>query len=85
MLRYSCPQELVVSSVSPTARTPPSRYPAQDVGAELLIALTHMREANDRKLAAEMPEFHIVLGGHDHHYVTDFIEPHKNLLVKSGA
>ncbi|GLC44357.1 hypothetical protein PLESTB_000478100 [Pleodorina starrii] len=54
-------------------------------GAELLIALTHMREANDRKLAAEMPEFHIVLGGHDHHYVSEFIEPHNNLLVKSGT
>ncbi|KAG2442606.1 hypothetical protein HXX76_002691 [Chlamydomonas incerta] len=54
-------------------------------GAELLIALTHMREPNDRKLAAEVPEFHLILGGHDHHYVSDFIEPHSNLLVKSGT
>ncbi|GFR40976.1 hypothetical protein Agub_g1641 [Astrephomene gubernaculifera] len=54
-------------------------------GAELLIALTHMREPNDRKLAAEVPEFHLVLGGHDHHYVTGFIEPHNNLMVKSGT
>ncbi|KXZ56803.1 hypothetical protein GPECTOR_1g723 [Gonium pectorale] len=54
-------------------------------GAELLIALTHMREPNDRKLAAEVPEFHLILGGHDHHYVTGFIEPHNNLLVKSGT
>ncbi len=56
----------------------------QSKGAELLIAVTHMREPNDRKLALEVPEFHLVLGGHDHHYVTDFIEPHKNLMVKSG-
>ncbi|GLC44409.1 hypothetical protein PLESTB_000472700 [Pleodorina starrii] len=54
-------------------------------GAELLIALTHMREPNDRKLAAEVPEFHLVLGGHDHHYVSAFIEPHNNLMVKSGT
>lgn len=50
----------------------------------MLIALTHMREANDRKLAAEAPEFHLVLGGHDHHYVEDYVAPHDNLLVKSG-
>ncbi|PNW85312.1 hypothetical protein CHLRE_03g180450v5 [Chlamydomonas reinhardtii] len=54
-------------------------------GAEVLIALTHMREPNDRKLAAEVPEFHLVLGGHDHHYVSAFIEPHNNLMVKSGT
>ncbi|KAG2448377.1 hypothetical protein HYH02_006959 [Chlamydomonas schloesseri] len=54
-------------------------------GAELLIALTHMREPNDRKLAAEVPEFHLILGGHDHHYVSACVEPHNNLLVKSGT
>ncbi|KAG2499917.1 hypothetical protein HYH03_002204 [Edaphochlamys debaryana] len=54
-------------------------------GAEVLIALTHMREPNDRKLAAEVPEFHLILGGHDHQYVSAFIEPHNNLLVKSGT
>ncbi len=43
-----------------------------------------MREPNDRKLAAEVPEFDIVMGGHDHHYVTDFIQPHNVLMVKSG-
>ncbi|PNH05871.1 5'-nucleotidase [Tetrabaena socialis] len=54
-------------------------------GAELLVALTHMREPNDRKLAAEVPEFHLILGGHDHHYVSAFVEPHNNLMVKSGT
>ncbi|KAG2499914.1 hypothetical protein HYH03_002202 [Edaphochlamys debaryana] len=54
-------------------------------GAEVLIALTHMREPNDRKLAAEVPEFHLILGGHDHHYVSAFIEPHNNLMIKSGT
>lgn len=56
----------------------------QAKGAQLIVALTHMREPNDRKLAAEVPEIHLVLGGHDHHYVVDYIEPHMNLMVKSG-
>ena len=64
---------------------PCSPRTSQADGAELLIALTHMREPNDRKLAAEVPEFHLVLGGHDHHYVSAFIEPHNNLMVKSGT
>lgn len=35
-------------------------------GAELLIALTHMRVPNDVKLAEEVEEFDIIAGGHDH-------------------
>lgn len=56
----------------------------QSKGAQLIVALTHSREPNDRKLAAEVPAIHLVLGGHDHHYVCDYIEPHMNLMVKSG-
>ena len=37
-------------------------------GCDLLIALTHMRVPNDLRLAREVPELHMVLGGHDHHY-----------------
>jgi len=54
-------------------------------GAELLVAITHMRVPNDRKLASQCPEYHLVMGGHDHHYETDFIPPHNNLMVKSGT
>ncbi len=35
-------------------------------GADIVIALTHMRSHNDRKLAASVPEIDLVLGGHDH-------------------
>eukprot|EP00798_Chlamydomonas_sp_ICE-L_P020484 gene20484-27272_t len=45
----------------------------KEQGAELLVAITHMRVPNDRRLAAEVPEFHLVLGGHDHHYETAVI------------
>ncbi len=44
-------------------------------GADLVIALTHMREPNDVKLAAEAPEIDLVLGGHDHHYVVHHTPP----------
>ena len=33
-----------------------------------MIALTHMRWPNDRKLAKEVKEIDLVLGGHDHDY-----------------
>lgn len=55
----------------------------QEQGAELLVAITHMRVPNDRRFAAECPEYHIVMGGHDHHYETDFVGP--VLMVKSGT
>jgi 5'-nucleotidase len=42
-------------------------FVTQGSGAELVIALTHMRVPNDIKLAQAVPEIHAVLGGHDHH------------------
>lgn len=39
----------------------------QEQGAELVIALTHMRVPNDIKLATQVSEIDAVLGGHDHH------------------
>lgn len=35
---------------------------------ELIIALTHMRAANDERLAREAHDIDIILGGHDHDY-----------------
>lgn len=35
-------------------------------GADAVIALTHMRTPNDRRLAQEVPELDLILGGHDH-------------------
>ncbi len=37
-------------------------------GCDLIVALTHMRVPNDLRLAREVPELHMILGGHDHHY-----------------
>lgn len=35
---------------------------------EYIIALTHMRIPHERKLAEEVPEIDLMLGGHDHIY-----------------
>lgn len=43
-------------------------------GADIVIALTHMREPNDHKLAQNMGgEIDLILGGHDHFYAHSFI------------
>lgn len=55
----------------------------QEQGAELLVAITHMRVPNDQRLCRECPEFHLVMGGHDHHYHVEQLDP--VLLVKSGT
>jgi len=57
----------------------------KEQGAELLIALTHMRVPNDIKLAEEVEEFDIIAGGHDHHVEIRMVEPHNNLFCKSGT
>ena len=52
---------------------------------DFVVALTHFREPNDERLAVEVPEIDLVLGGHDHHYASKKTEPHGTWYVKSGA
>ena len=40
----------------------------QGEGAHIVIALTHMRWPNDMRLAREVSEIDLILGGHDHDY-----------------
>jgi 5'-nucleotidase len=54
-------------------------------GCKVLVALTHMRMPNDRRLAVQVPEIDIILGGHDHHYEVATCPPHNRLVVKSGT
>lgn len=44
----------------------------EEQGCRIVIALTHMRTPNDIRLAREVEEIDLVLGGHDH--VAEFIE-----------
>eukprot|EP01100_Stratorugosa_tubuloviscum_P007224 TRINITY_DN3022_c2_g1_i1.p1 TRINITY_DN3022_c2_g1~~TRINITY_DN3022_c2_g1_i1.p1 ORF type:complete len:527 (-),score=253.97 TRINITY_DN3022_c2_g1_i1:76-1656(-) len=43
-----------------------AKYLKEEKGVEFVIALTHMRVANDEKLANEVPQIDLILGGHDH-------------------
>lgn len=52
-------------------------------GADLVIALTHQREVNDRELLRNVPEIDLALGGHDHYPINS--EEAGTTLVKSGA
>ena len=40
----------------------------KDEGCEVVIALTHMRTPNDIRLAENVEEIDLILGGHDHVY-----------------
>ncbi|KAI0402575.1 Metallo-dependent phosphatase-like protein [Xylaria palmicola] len=63
----SLPPNLVYKSASETARELVPQLRAE--GAEIVIALTHMREPNDNKLAEQTDGIiDIILGGHDHYY-----------------
>jgi len=52
-------------------------------GVDCVIALTHMRWPNDIRLAENVAEIDLILGGHDH----DFIVKNVNgkYIVKSGT
>ncbi|XP_034152385.1 trifunctional nucleotide phosphoesterase protein YfkN-like [Esox lucius] len=55
----------------------------RDKGANLVIALTHMRWRNDIRLALESKGLDLILGGHDHEY--GVLEVNGILIVKSGS
>ncbi|XP_057370675.1 mannosylglucosyl-3-phosphoglycerate phosphatase-like isoform X1 [Daphnia carinata] len=52
-------------------------------GCKIVIALTHMRTPNDIRLAKEVDEIDLILGGHDH--VSEFIEVENRCIIKSGT
>ncbi|RXM29493.1 Protein 5NUC [Acipenser ruthenus] len=52
-------------------------------GAELVIAMTHMKWCNDMRLASETKAVDLILGGHDHDYRVVVVNG--TLIVKSGS
>ncbi|KAI1810444.1 Metallo-dependent phosphatase [Poronia punctata] len=67
------PPNLIYKSASQTAKELVPQLRAQ--GAEIVIAITHMREPNDNKLAEQTDGLiDIILGGHDHYYNHSFIK-----------
>jgi 5'-nucleotidase / UDP-sugar diphosphatase len=51
--------------------------------ADLIVALTHSTIAEDRALAAAVPDIDLIVGGHDHHPMADVVG--KTLITKAGA
>jgi len=52
-------------------------------GCEYVIALTHMRTPNDIRLAENVPEIDLILGGHDHVYEKRKVNG--TYILKSGT
>ncbi len=57
----------------------------REAGAEIVIALTHMRLPNDIMLAEKCPHIDLILGGHDHDVVNVASSHGRNRVVKSGC
>lgn len=51
-------------------------------GADVIVALTHMKVDIDQQLARHVPEIDLILGGHDHEPMTNFVGT--TMIHKSG-
>jgi 5'-nucleotidase len=56
---------------------------ARRAGADVLIALTHQDMADDRRLAAQVPEIDVILGGHEHVPLDAAVG--RTLILKTGS
>lgn len=66
------PPNLVYKPAAETARELIPKLKVE--GADMIVALTHMREPNDNKLAEDVGDLvDVILGGHDHYYSHSFI------------
>nr|CAD7396689.1 unnamed protein product [Timema cristinae] len=55
----------------------------KEEGCDYVIALTHMRTPNDIRLAENVNEIDLILGGHDHVY--EIKQVHGKYIIKSGT
>ncbi|KAK0390092.1 hypothetical protein NLU13_3665 [Sarocladium strictum] len=78
----SLPPNLIYKSATATAKELVPKLRAE--GAEIIICLSHQREPNDNKLAAQTEGMiDIILGGHDHYYGHSFING--THVLRSGS
>jgi len=61
------------------------KFLKQEKGCDLVVALTHMTLPNDQLLAASVPSIDIILGGHDHMYVSEVNKETGVFIIKSGT
>jgi 2',3'-cyclic-nucleotide 2'-phosphodiesterase (5'-nucleotidase family) len=77
------PPNIIYRSASEVARELVPQLRAE--GADIIIAITHMRQPNDNKLATNLggENIDIILGGHDHFYAHSLING--THVLRSGA
>ncbi|EAQ88608.1 hypothetical protein CHGG_05227 [Chaetomium globosum CBS 148.51] len=77
------PPDIIYRSASEVARELVPQLRAE--GADIIIAITHMREPNDNKLATQLggENIDLILGGHDHFYAHSFING--THVLRSGS
>ena len=56
---------------------------AKQAKADVIVALTHLYMAEDKKLAAAVPEIDLILGGHDHEVMDAKVG--RTLILKAGS
>lgn len=76
-------EEVIYEDYITSAKKYVKLFKEEMTGIDFLIALTHMRNPRDIKLAQEVPELDLVLGGHDHNTVN--FQPNNTLVKKSGS
>jgi 5'-nucleotidase / UDP-sugar diphosphatase len=52
---------------------------------DAVIALTHLNIAEDRQLAQEVPGIHLIIGGHDHHQIFQWVNGVPIIKLDSDA
>jgi len=57
----------------------------KEQGVEIFIAVTHSGVAEDKELAAAVPELHLIVGGHSHTLIPEPLQIGKTWVVQAGA
>jgi len=67
------------------AKTVRTYLPEMRKQADLVVALTHIGLDNDRRLAADVPEIDVIVGGHSHTALRAAVTVGKTIIVQTGA
>lgn len=66
-----------------TAREAVSKLQAQ--GAQVIVAITHAGEEEDRELAREVPGIHVIIGGHTHTALHEPLLENGVIIAQAGS
>ncbi len=52
--------------------------------ADMVVALSHLGVADDRRLARELPEIEVIVGGHNHHVYAEPVKEGETAILQAG-